>query len=124
MSQGSVTGSGAEGKEESKAEAVVPPPISASSEENDRREDGKRKKKRKKVYIASDFKHAQPLLKKQSLLPVFRSRKWFARHQELAKLERDDPRPQQRAELRAAKQAAVERGDLPIKPKKKACASR
>ena len=65
---------GAEGKEDSKEE-TVPPPILATSEAEDHREDGKRKKKGKKVYSASDFKFAQPLLQKQSLLPVFRSRK-------------------------------------------------
>ena len=106
-------GEGTEGTEEAKAVETVPPELPHSSEEEEeQKEDGKRKKKGKKVYTPADFKFAQPLLKRQSVVPVFRSRKWFRHYHELVKLDRNDPRPQQRAEIRAAKQAAVERGRL------------
>ena len=106
-------GEGTEGTEEAKAVETVPPELPHSSEEEEeQKEDGKRKKKEKKVYTPADFKFAQPLLKRQSVVPVFRSRKLFRHYHELVKLDRNDPRPQQRAEIRAAKQAAVERGRL------------
>ena len=114
-------GEGAGGTEEAKAVETVPPELPPSSEEDeDQQEDKKRKKKGKKVYTPADFKFAQPLLKRQSVVPVFRSRKWFRHYHELVKLDRNDPRPQQRAEIRAAKQAAVERGEVVEKqPRKK-----
>ena len=65
-----------EGKEEGKEDQKLPAAPTASSEEVEERDVGKRKKG-KKVYVAADFKFAQPLLKKHSVLPVFRSRKWF-----------------------------------------------
>ena len=81
---------------------TVPPELPHSSEEEEeQKEDGKRKKKGKKVYTPADFKFAQPKLKRQSVLPVFCLRKWFRHYHQLVKLERNDPRPQQRAEIRA-----------------------
>ena len=71
-------GEGTEGTEEAKAVETVPPELPHSSEEEEeQKEDGKRKKKGKKVYTPADFKFAQPLLKRQSVVPVFHSRKWF-----------------------------------------------
>ena len=59
-------------------------------------------------------------MKRQGVSTVFRLRRWFRHYHELVKLDRNDPRPQQRAEIRAAKQAAVERGEVVEKqPRKK-----
>ena len=72
------------------------------------------------MYGPADFKFPQPRVKRQVVTTVFRSRRWFRHYHELVKLDRNDPRPQQRAEIRAAKQAAVERGEVVEKqPRKK-----
>ena len=105
------------GSEEAKAVDQLQPELPPSSEEQ---EEKKEEKEGEKVYTPADFKFPQPMLKRQSVVPVFRSRKWFRHYHELVKLERNDPRPQQRAEMRAAKQAAVERGEvLEKQPRKK-----
>jgi hypothetical protein len=107
-------GDGAVGAEEKKEVEIQPelPDPSSSEEEEEEKEANKRKKKGKKVYGPADFKFPQPRVKRQVVTTVFRSRRWFRHYHELVKLDRNDPRPQQRAEIRAAKQAAVERGEV------------
>ena len=83
-------GEGAGGSEEAKAVEIVQPELPPSSEEEEKKEDNKRKKKGKKVYTPADFKFPQPKLNRQSVGPVFRSRKWFRHYYELVKLERND----------------------------------
>ena len=116
-----VGGEGAEEGKEGPIQPQLPEPTSEEEGEEGKKEVNKRKKKGKKIYGPADFKFPQPRVKRQGVSTVFRSRRWFKQHHELIKLERNDPRPQQRAELRAAKQAAVERGEVIEKaPRKKA----
>ena len=104
-------------EEEKKQEEPV---AQTSGEEEKKTEAGKRRKE-KKQYVAADFKHPQPLLKRQPFRIVYRSRKWFNKHHPLVEFKRADPHKQERAAIQAAKKAAIERGEeIPAKQRKQA----